>query len=387
MAQMFSEELPCASYFLAQQSLVQSTPVVRARLDPRASRAGEATLKRVLTDARILLLATLFALTACASPYVQATGQIVAIPQLILSPTAGRGFVQVSDGARLPVQVWAPPADDARPRAVIVGVHGFNDYLNTFAAAGSWWADHGILTYAYDQRGFGAAPEPGKWPGQKRMVRDLESVVAAVRERHPRIPVFLHGNSMGGAVVLLALSEQQLGGDIASVRGAILTAPAVWGGSTMNPVYRITLWIAAHTVPSQSVTGRALGILPSDNIEMLRALGRDPLVIKETCIDSLYGLVGLMGAAQRVSEHAKGPLLVLYGAKDGVIPRPPISEMAAKLAASARFVVYPAGYHMLLRDLQAQTVWRDIAAWIDDTVAPLPSGKEVSGTKLFGAQR
>jgi hypothetical protein len=42
---------------------------------------------------------------------------------------------------------------------------------------------------------------------------------------------------------------------------------------------------------------------------------------------------------------------------------------------------------MLLRDLQAQTVWRDIAAWIDDMAAPFPSGEEVSGTKLFGAQR
>jgi acylglycerol lipase len=340
-----------------------------------------------MTGARILLLTTLFALTACASPYVQASGQIVAIPRLILSPTAARGFVQVSDGARLPVQVWGPPADDARPRAVIVGVHGFNDHLNTFAAAGSWWADHGILTYAYDQRGFGAAPEPGTWPGQKRMVRDLESVVAAVRDRHSEIPVFLHGNSMGGAVVLLALSEQQPGSDMASVRGASLTAPAVWGGSEMNPVYRIALWIAAHTVPSQSVTGRGLGILPSDNIEMLRALGRDPLVIKETRIDSLYGLVGLMGAAQRASEHAKGPLLVLYGAKDWIIPRRPTAAMTAKLTESARFVVYPAGYHMLLRDLQAQTVWRDIAAWIDDMAAPFPSGEEVSGTKLFGAQR
>jgi acylglycerol lipase len=332
---------------------------------------------------RILLLATLVTLTACASPYVQAPGQIVATPQLILDPTAARGFVRVSDGAKLPVQVWAPPSSDARPRAVIVGVHGFNDYLNTFAAAGSWWADHGILTYAYDQRGFGAAPEPGTWPGQERMVRDLEGVVAAVRDRHPDIPVFLHGNSMGGAVVLMALAEQEPGGVIASVRGASLTAPAVWGGSAMNPVYRLTLWMAAHTVPSQSVSGRGLGILPSDNIDMLRALGRDPLVIKETRIDSLYGLVGLMGSAQRASVHAKGPLLVLYGAKDGIIPRRPTAAMTAKLTDSARFVVYPAGYHMLLRDLQAQTVWRDIAAWIDDTAAPFPSGEEVSGADLF----
>ena len=31
---------------------------------------------------------------------------------------------------------------------------------------------------------------------------------------------------------------------------------------------------------------------------------------------------------------------------------------------------------MLLRDLQARTVWVDIAAWITDPGAPLPSGAD-----------
>ncbi len=31
---------------------------------------------------------------------------------------------------------------------------------------------------------------------------------------------------------------------------------------------------------------------------------------------------------------------------------------------------------MLLRDLQALTVWTDIAAWITDQEAPLPSGAD-----------
>jgi alpha-beta hydrolase superfamily lysophospholipase len=187
---------------------------------------------------------------------------------------------------------------------------------------------------------------------------------------------------MGGAVVLMALAKEKPG-SLASIRGASLTAPAVWGGAAMNPIYRLTLWMAAHTVPSKSVSGRGLGILPSDNIEMLRALGRDPLVIKETRIDSLYGLVGLMGSAQRAAEHVRGPLIVLYGAKDGIIPRRPTAAMAAKLNNSTRFAVYPDGYHMLLRDLQAEVVWRDIAAWIDDATAQLPSGEEVSGQDLF----
>jgi hypothetical protein len=38
---------------------------------------------------------------------------------------------------------------------------------------------------------------------------------------------------------------------------------------------------------------------------------------------------------------------------------------------------------MLLRDLQAETVWRDILAWIENADAPLPSGAERSELPPF----
>jgi acylglycerol lipase len=38
--------------------------------------------------------------------------------------------------------------------------------------------------------------------------------------------------------------------------------------------------------------------------------------------------------------------------------------------------VYPDGYHMLTRDLGARVVLEDMAAWLADPTAPLPSGHE-----------
>ncbi|NQV79394.1 MAG: alpha/beta hydrolase [Alphaproteobacteria bacterium] len=334
------------------------------------------------------LVVSALILSACASPYVQPAGLVSMPPSASGDPVDGQMMIRVSDGAMLPVQVWAPLDAFSAPEsvgAVIIGVHGFNDHSSTFDAAGRWWSDRGIVTYAYDQRGFGMAPEPGTWPGKRRLVQDLEDVVGALRERHPGKPLFVHGNSMGGAVVLIALARREPGSALSSIAGVSLTAPAVWGGPAMSPFYRLTLWAAAHTIPSRRLTGRGLGVIPSDNIDMLRALGRDPLVIKETRVDSLYGLVKLMGAAQRVTIAEEARFLVLYGAKDRIIPRRPTAALAAKMNGSGRFAVYPNGYHMLLRDLQAEVVWRDILAWIDDPSAALPSGAEVSGSDLFAA--
>jgi alpha-beta hydrolase superfamily lysophospholipase len=57
--------------------------------------------------------------------------------------------------------------------------------------------------------------------------------------------------------------------------------------------------------------------------------------------------------------------------------------MLATLASSARVAVYPNGYHMLTRDLGAKVVLEDLAAWLADPAAPLPSGHEADGRQTL----
>ena len=46
--------------------------------------------------------------------------------------------------------------------------------------------------------------------------------------------------------------------------------------------------------------------------------------------------------------------------------------------------LYEEGFHMLLRDLQAATVWKDMAAWIINRTAPLPSKADRSSLETLG---
>lgn len=311
-----------------------------------------------------LALAVLI-ITACA-PLVIPAGTPVAAPGM------ARDGVRVADGVILPLHVWAPA--EQTPTAAVLAVHGFNDYGKFFAGTGAFLAEQGIISFAYDQRGFGRAPNRGIWPGRAALVDDLKAVVAALRRRHPDLPLYVVGESMGGAVAILAAT----GPAPPKVDGLILAAPAVWGRSTMPWYQRAALWLSARTLPGMTVTGRGLGVVASDNIDMLRELGRDPLVIKETRIDAIYGLVNLMDAALAAAPRLDGPALILYGAQDEVVPEEPVRRFVAALPEDAgiRVAVYADGYHMLLRDLQAQAVWRDIAAWIGDPAAPLPSGAD-----------
>jgi acylglycerol lipase len=265
----------------------------------------------------------------------------------------------------LPRRAWLP--EDTPPRAVILAVHGFNDYSNAFDAFGTFAAEHGIAVHAYDQRGFGANPDAGRWPGTDTLVDDLVRERARLATLYPDTPIYLLGESMGAAVIIAAAAQgAPLGDD-----GIILSAPAVWGGDQLNGFYRATLWVMVHVAPGLELTGRGLKKMASDNIEMLRALGADPLFIKATRVDAIAGLVSLMDIAAASVGTLPGPLLVLGGARDEIVPPGAHQAMLERLRAQpCAEVVYPNGWHMLLRDLQRQVVWNDILNWIDQrTVA------------------
>ena len=315
-------------------------------------------------------LALLVLLSACA-PSVQPFGAFDRPPAIEAEALIA------ADGRRLPLRAW--PSEASAPKAVLVALHGFNDYSKAFEAPARWWASMGLTVYAYDQRGFGADPQAGIWGGAEAMASDLRAAIVAAGARHPGVPLFLLGESMGGAVAVLAASRHGLDG----VAGTILSAPALWGGESLNPFYRLALSVSAHVAPGRNVTGRGIDVFASDNLDMLRALGRDPLVIKETRIDALYGLVGLMDAALAATPAMPGPLLVLYGRHEEIVPEESARRFVARLGGAPRLAAYDKGWHMLLRDLQAETVWRDVLAFVTDPAAPLPSGAEVDELPPF----
>lgn len=276
----------------------------------------------------------------------------------------------MDDGYELPLKQWQP---DTAPTAVVLALHGFNDYHNAFADVGPYLATRGIATYAYDQRGFGATAQRGLWAGTNRMVADARIMVDLLRQEHPELPVYLLGESMGGAVSIATVSAAE-----SLVDGTILVAPAVWARTTMPWYQRWGLAVARIVAPNWRPTGKGLQRQASDNIDMLRALGRDPLVIKQTRIDTVAGLADLMDVALASTPRLNSRTLILYGEQDQIVPKLPTCQMLKALPDTLdwRLGLYPDGYHMLTRDLDGERVVSDIATWILTPQLTLPSGNQ-----------
>jgi len=331
------------------------------------------------------------ALASCASPRLVPAGAERLAPRLETStPERPRRIIaRMPDGARLPLRVWPADLAPADPIAVVLALHGFNDYGNTFVALAERLAADGVRTYAVDQRGFGEAPLPGHWHGSERLAADVPVLLQLLRQRHPGAPVYVIGVSMGAAVAMTAAARDRLQAD-----GLVLIAPAVWARESMPWYQRAMLEIAVRTLPDTRLEGAGIDIRPSDNRAMLRAMGKDPLVIKDARIHALWGITNLMDlastAAPRLDENRLGmPVLILYGAHDEVIPPSAFCRFVARLprgAGAPQLVLYRHGWHMLTRDLQGARVRHDIATWLLHPGAPLPSGEEAAldGERMQG---
>lgn len=323
----------------------------------------------------LLVAFILFLLSGCVSPVAKES--LAPEVEVMASFDLENETFIAHDGAKLGLTVWSAEGTTS-PEHVIVGLHGMNDWANAFQLAAPFWAKHGVTTYAYDHRGFGRSPHKGLWPKEELMREDLRTAVDLTRARHPNAKLTVVGISMGAAVALSAF-----GSDAPPKADALIASgPGLRGWGAMNPLYRASLWLSAHTRPSWVVTPpkrlpkSIVRVEPTDNIPVLQKMWQHPNMQRDNRIDQVYGVVSLMENAHKGAKTLPSdlPVLLSYGAQDYVIPPSGVRRTAKILPDHARTVYYENGFHMLLRDLQSETVFADYLAFMRDPDAELPSG-------------
>lgn len=287
-----------------------------------------------------------------------------------LAPHFTANRLIASDGAQLGLQHWQPQGIE--PWVVIVALHGMNDYSGAFALPGPWWAQRGAAVYALDLRGFGESPNRGVWPQMALLRQDIRDAVAAAKAAHPGVPVALLGLSMGAAAAM----DVEISGHPSGADDLVLVSPAIWGWAEMPWAYRAALRLAALTAPGARLEppkGVIAQVTPSDNITLLRRMGGDANLLFETRTDTLLGLVNLMQRGSEAIEKLPPGTLYLLGARDEIIPPAVAERAAARLPPHVQVIRYQAGYHLLLGDVQAETVWRDVLAHLARRAGAPPS--------------
>jgi pimeloyl-ACP methyl ester carboxylesterase len=240
---------------------------------------------------------------------------------------------------------------------LVVLVHGLDgSAANWVTVAEDLARDHRVLVP--DLPGFGRTTLAGRRSSMTSFADRVGAVIAA----EDAGPAVVAGNSMGGVVVTPAGARHP---DL--VAGVSLVAPAVprAGGGSIDPTMLpalLALWTpglgAATGVHRASQDPRArvdallrlcvapanLGRLPTEAVEEMVAVAevrtpRDQVKGWTAAARSLWGWLVKRGAYHAAGDAIRGPVQVVEGARDPIIPA---SSIAATLAR------HPAWEHVLL---------------------------------------
>jgi alpha-beta hydrolase superfamily lysophospholipase len=268
------------------------------------------------------------------------------------------GAFVASDGAQVPYRLWQA----RHPRALLLLLHGACDYSGAFDEIAPRLARRGFTSLAYDQRGFGATQSRGTWPGLDRMVDDVADATAFLRGRSgAALPVFLIGESMGGAVAVHAAAKFPN----LDAAGLVLVAPGALASAVKRMFYHFLARVTrAITGDSEVVFERISGweLSPASAIRLLG----DPLVMRGIKAEQFAGLVNLGYTAVSQAKNVTTPVLTLVAGKDDLLGQSSIRRLHDNLAGDKTWNLVKDGPHLLLHWKRGDVVLREARHWINN---------------------
>jgi alpha-beta hydrolase superfamily lysophospholipase len=264
-----------------------------------------------------------------------------------------------SAGGQIYWQGWVPAGEVT---GVVVIVHGLAEHGGRYAHVGRYLAGEGYAVYVADHRGHGKSNGVrGNVDRMSHVVTDLETMVRGVAARHPDLPMFLYGHSLGALITLAYLV-----GRPAQLRGAVLSASAV-DIAVGSKAERIAARVLSAVAPN-------LGVLRLDASSM----SRDPAVVRDYDTDPLNyrgktrvrSGAELLATAERVKgalDRVRLPLLVMHGSADKVTA-PSSSQLIADRVGSSDVTLkfYDGYYHEVHNEPEKETVLADVLRWLEE---------------------
>lgn len=272
--------------------------------------------------------------------------------------THPEGDFQGPRGIRIRWQGWVA---EGHPRAVLLLVHGLAEHSGRYGNLVNHFLPLGYAVYGVDHIGHGKSDGARVFVERfEDFLAPLDTLFGIVRERHPGVPVFLLGHSMGGLIAAIWMLENQ-----EALAGAILSGPSVKVPDNISTAVILIGRILSKLIPGAGVVGLdARGV--SRDPAVVQAYLDDPLVYKGKITARLGA--ELLQAMQRIGTAARRirlPILILQGGADKLVD-PLGARILHGLAGSPdkTLKIYEGLYHEIYNEPERGQVLDDVRAWL-----------------------
>lgn len=310
-------------------------------------------------------------------------------------------YPSARDGCSIHALEWGP---EGPPRGIVHLVHGISEHIGRYDETARFLAEHGFLVCGEDHLGHGRtvtdgsygffAPENG-WTLAARDVRALRKLEGA---RHPNLPYFLLGHSMGSFLTRTYLILWP-----GTVSGAVLM------GTGQEPAPLVALGKRISALECRRLGPRGVSPLvhtlslgaynrrfrpsrtPSDWLSRdpaeVDAFLADPLCQSRPTVSLFRDMMGGLQLIARRDQLARMdpsvPVCFLSGQEDPVGGMGRGVEQVVRMFQDAgcrdlSLHLYPGARHELFHEQNRREVWADLLDWLEDRLPP--SGPLDGGT-------
>lgn len=288
-------------------------------------------------------------------------------------------ILRTPDGLNLYGQWWEPQGK--KPTAIILLLHGTAAHAGVYAPWAIHLVKHDYAVFAYDMRGWGQSQglgRPGFTCSAYEYVNDVALAMKEITTRHPGIPVYLQGESLGAGV---ALQWSIRGNGQAS--GLIINAPPVVINLNAGPV-PLPDWLANGLAWSAGLIGRLAPNTPVYSMNGItgnwiwnkaifdastKAKVAVEVNVTRSAIAASY-ITNLQKASAEIRKNVSKiqlPLIVLQGSNDNLVSARAAKRLIDKATSSPsrQWHLYEGRSHCALHDTDKTDVWGDIINWLD----------------------
>jgi alpha-beta hydrolase superfamily lysophospholipase len=306
-------------------------------------------------------------------------GWVIVVSVSMVSPAQADVTSQVlsleGDGSTVPTYLWSDPA--ATPKAIILGLHGGVQHGRNYEVFAKTLAPRGFVFYAIDFRGH------GQWLSESKSrpsvnyydtSQDVVKVALQLRQRHPDIPLFCIGESLGAAVAMKATSiEPKLFDGMILVSAGVGPAAKYHTAATINSI-RQSIKTLGGTI---DVSPHLAGV--SDDQRSTDEMLADPLGRRKSSVWSLLHTVIFLHSAQRVAPRIHDtPILVMLGDDDHIVDPDSTKALYLKLGSKDKTLkVFPKAGHLLVT---TQHLKDEVVATVEDWLAAQIKSRAIAVT-------
>jgi alpha-beta hydrolase superfamily lysophospholipase len=270
----------------------------------------------------------------------------------------------IDDGGAPVLASWK--AEGVRPKAIFLAIHGFGFQKYAFRSFAESMRLRGISTYALDIRGFGGWANGVRTDRSlhlDRALADIKETLLDLKVENPKTPIFILGESLGGALALRAAKDSP---DL--IAGVVSSVPSGQLFSKKALAMRLTLRYLLHAGKSIDIGQQVMARATSDETLSSKWLADSKTrmkVAKGELLQYSRFMNNSHGVARRLSGTA---VLMLQGAQDKLVKPEGTVHLYRELATRDKSMVMVAGgEHLLLEEGQFdESLLNRVSAWVDD---------------------